>query len=191
MFTELFQSVNWIYFFLSAMLFFCGIYLAPTAVDRNITFLLRYPRWMLKVTRRYMTEDTNILLVFLVIFGLNNLSLASAFLSGLLIILPPFIAFFTGFNIGMMSYEMMGWRGIWQILVNPVAWLEFPAAFISFSFAHQLAEAQLMFRDWGYTSGVLAELGYLYFKYVFFLLLAAAVVETALIFFSRKIPDDR
>ncbi len=137
-----------------------------------------------------MTEDTNILLVFFIIFGLNNLSLASAFLSGLLIILPPFIAFLTGFNIGVMSYEMMGWRGIWQILVNPVAWLEFPAAFISFSFAHQLAEAQLMFRDWGYTSGMLMELGYLYFKYVFFLLLAAAVIETILIYFSRKIPDD-
>jgi uncharacterized membrane protein SpoIIM required for sporulation len=172
------------------MLFFCGIYIAPTAVDRNLTFLLRYPRWMLKITKRYMSKNSNILLVFFIIFGLNNLSLVSAILSGLLIILPPFVAFFTGFNIGVMSYEMMGWRGIWQILVNPVAWLEFPAAFFSFSFAHQLAEAQLMFRDWGYTSSVLTKLGFLYFKYLFFILLAAAVLEAILIYHSRKLPDD-
>lgn len=190
MFADFFETIDFTYFFLSVMLFFAGIYLGPSAVDRNLDFLLRYPRWILRMTRRYFTDGLNIMAVFLIIFSLNNFSLVTSFLSGVLVVLPPFAAFFTGFNVAVMSYEMMGWRGIWQILMNPVAWLEFPAAFISFSLAHQLAEAQLMFSDWQHTLNLLTDLWPFYLKYVFTLLLAAAILETSIILYGRKLPKD-
>ncbi len=190
MFTDLFQTVDFTYFFLSALLFFAGMYFGPLAVERNIRFLLMYPRWMLKVTRRIFNHGINPLILFLLIFLLNNLSVMTSFLSGLLVILPPFAAFFTGFNVAVIGFEMLGWRGIWQILFNPVAWLEFPAAFIGFSMAYQLAEAQLTYADWQLTLTTLISLMPIYLKYVFTLLLTAAVLETSLITYGRHIPKD-
>ncbi len=190
MFTDLFQSVDFTYFFLSALLFFAGMYFGPFAVERNIRFLLMYPRWMLRFTRRIFTHEVNPLGLFLLILLLNNLSVMTSFLSGLLVILPPFAAFFTGFNVAVIGFEMLGWRGIWQILFNPVAWLEFPAAFLGFSMAYQLAEVQLTYADWSLTLATLTSLLPIYLKYVFTLLFAAAVLETSLIAHGRHIPED-
>ena len=187
MFPDLLEAIDLTYFFLSSLLFFAGIYLAPTAIEKNLDFLLRYPRWILRITRKYFNDSLNIVAVFLIIFSMNNLSLVSSFLSGIFVVLPPIAAFLTGFNISVMSYELMGWRGIWQILVNPVAWLEFPAAFISFSLAHRLAESQLTHSGWNETMLLLGELWPVYLKYVFTLLLASATLETLLIAVGRRL----
>ena len=104
MFTDLFQTVDFTYFFLSSLLFFAGMYFGPLAVERNIRFLLAYPRWMLRFTRRMFNHEISPLILFSLILLLNNLSVMTSFLSGLLVILPPFAAFFTGFNVAVIGF---------------------------------------------------------------------------------------
>lgn len=190
MFEELFQALDVPYFFLSALLFMLGIYAGPYAAEKEITFLLKYPRWMLRLMQRYFNPDYPIPVIFLLIFLLNNLSLFGSFASGFLVIFPPLTAFLTGFNVAVIMFEMMGWRGIWQILVNPVAWLEFPASWISFSLAFRLAESQLAQFRFAETLALFRELLPVYLKYVGGLLLLAALLETLLIVIARRFPED-
>lgn len=190
MLQELFQTIDLIFLFLSALLFMIGIYLGPLAAEKEITFLLKYPRWMLNQMNRYFKSDYNFIFIFLLIFFLNNLSLFSSFISGFLIIGPPVAAFLTGFNVSVISFEMMGWRGIWHILINPVAWLEFPAAWISFSLGFELAKKQVAQFDWQSTFSLFNLLWPVYLKFVFTLLFLAAVMETIMIIFLRRFPDE-
>ncbi len=190
MFSDLIEAVDFTYFFLSALLFFAGMYFGPVAVEKDIQWLLRYPRWLLRLTQRYFTENMSAFAIFLLIFVLNNLSMMTGFLSGLLVVLPPVAAFLTGFNVAVVSFELLGWKGIWQVLINPVAWLEFPAAFISFSMAFSLAEAHLIDSSWHYVFSTLNALWPLYLKYVVTLLVAAAGLETGLIVLGRHLPKD-
>ena len=46
MFSELFDVLSLTYFFLSAIIFVGGLYYGPIAVEKEITVLLRYPRWI-------------------------------------------------------------------------------------------------------------------------------------------------
>ncbi len=190
MLEDLFQALDWPYFFLSALLFMIGIYAGPHAAEKEITFLLKYPRWMLRLMQRYFKPDYPFPVIFLLIFLLNNLSLFGSFVSGFLVIVPPLAAFLTGFNVAVIMFEMMGWRGIWQILVNPVAWLEFPASWISFSLGFRLAEAQLARFQLQETLAFFRELWPVYFKYVGGMLLLAAALETLLIIIARRFPED-
>jgi len=190
MFSDLFQTINLAYLFLSALLFMIGLYLGPLAGEREIAILLKYPRWMLRMMERYFKSDYNFIIIFLLIFTLNNISLFSSFVSGFLIIGPPIAAFLTGFNVAAISFEMMGWRGVWHILLNPVAWLEFPAAWMSFALGFELAEMQFTAKDWSKTLELWNTLWPIYLKYVLALLLIAAVLEAALIVFSRRFPDE-
>ena len=183
MFSDLFETIHPAYFFLSALLFMLGSYCGPLAVDREIGFLLRYPRWIHYLLERYFKPYFGFWLTFTIIFILNNLSLFSSFVSGFLVVVPPLAAFLTGFNVAVISYELLGWQGIGQIFINPVAWLEFPAAWISFSLGFVLAEAQLA----GESAGAIwPQLWPLYLKYVGFILLLAALLETGMIELARK-----
>ena len=190
MLQDLFQAVDPVYLFLSALLFMIGIYLGPVAAEREMTFLLRYPRWMLNLMNRYFKSGYNFLIIFLLIFFLNNLSLFSSFISGFVVIGPPLAAFLTGFNVAVISYEMMGWRGVWHILINPVAWLEFPAAWISFGLGFELAKKQLAQFNWQITCELFNSLWPVYLKYVLVLLFLAAVLETVMIVFMRRFPGE-
>jgi hypothetical protein len=190
MLQDLFQTVDPVYLFLSALLFMIGIYLGPVAAEREMTFLLKYPRWMLNLMNRYFKSDYNFLIIFLLILFLNNLSLFSSVISGFLVIGPPLAAFLTGFNVAVISFEMMGWRGVWHILMNPVAWLEFPAAWISFSLGFELAKKQVTQFNWEAAFELFKSLWPVYFKYVFALLFLAAVLETVMIVFIRRFPGE-
>lgn len=190
MLQDLFQAVDPVYLFLSALLFMIGIYLGPVAAEREMTFLLKYPRWMLNLMNRYFKSGYNFLIIFLLILFLNNLSLFSSFISGFVVIGPPLAAFLTGFNVAVISYEMMGWRGVWHILMNPVAWLEFPAAWISFGLGFELAKKQVAQFNWQVAFELFNSLWPVYLKYVFILLFLAAVLETVMIVFMRRFPDE-
>ena len=183
------ESVDYPFFFLSAILFIAGIYAAPLVVEKNISILLKYPRWMRGVIEKFVKKKLSFLLLFLVIFFFNNLSLFGSFASGFLIILPPLAAFFTGLNVAIISFDMMGWKGIWQMLVNPVAWLEFPAAWISFALGFQLARFQLKVFSFPKAAELFGHLVPVYMKYVFSLLLIAGILETALIIMMEKFKD--
>lgn len=190
MFNGLIQAIDLKYVISSALLFMFGLYLGPAAVEKELTFLLRYPRAMMRLMERYFKPDYNFITVFLIILILNNISLFGSFVSGFLIIGPPVAAFLTGFNVAVISFEMLGWRGIWHILLNPVAWLEFPAAWISFALGFELAKIQLTGFDWHNALKAFESLWPVYMKYVFVLLLFSAVLETALIVFARRFPDE-
>lgn len=189
MFHDFFESINFLYFFISAVLFIIGINLGPEVVNRDIRWLLAYPRWMKKMMERFFLKKRNFFLLFVTIFLLNNLSLFSSFISGFLLIFPPLAAFFTGLNVSILSYDMMGWKGIWKILVNPVAWLEFPAAWISFSLGFRLAEAQWTHHNFYYAYKVFLSLLPVYVTLVGGLLFVAALLESGLIVLTEIMKD--
>jgi len=189
MFGELFEAINYTYIFISAVLFLLGIYAGPSVVEKNIKWLMAYPLWMKQKMEKYLESKKAFIVLFLIIFSLNNLSLFTSFISGFLVILPPIAAFFTGLNVSIVSFEILGWRGIWQILVNPVAWLEFPAAWLSFAMGFRLSETMLISGGLQATVDKFIALLPIYFKYVFTLLLLAAILETALIVFAEKLND--
>ncbi len=191
MFTELFEAINYTYIFISAVLFLAGVYTGPTVVENNVRLLMAYPLWMKHKMEKYFQSNKAFMVLFLIIFSLNNLSLSISFLSGFLVILPPIAAFLTGLNVSIISFEMLGWRGIWQILVNPVAWLEFPAAWLSFAMGFRLAETMLVNGSLEMTVDKFNALLPIYFKYVFTLLLLAALLESALIVFAEKINNGK
>ncbi len=186
-----FEGVPFGFFFLSATLFLLGIYVAPVVVEREISWLLWYPRKMRRFMEKLLARKIPVVLIFLLIFTLNNISLFSSFLSGFLVVGPFVSAFLTGLNVAIVSYEMMGWQGVWQILVNPVAWLEFPAAWLSFAMGIKLAVVTVQ----GGWQPAYAEFELLlpyYLKLVVLLLFIAGVLETALIRIMERLqpPDD-
>ena len=189
MFSDLFEQINFANIFVSALCFIGGIYLAPTIVDKNIKWMLVYPRWVKKVMEKYFSASWGFFLLFFLLLLLNNISLFSGFLSGFLIIFPLILAFLTGFHVAVIGYELMGWRGIWYLLVNPVAWLEFPAAWISFALGLSLS---IEWISQGTISAVLEKfyvLLPLYFKYVFSLLVLAGIIESFLIIIAERQKD--
>lgn len=190
MFSDLFEQVQFVHIFIASLLFIAGIYFAPNIVDRNIRWMLAYPRWVAKLMEKYFSARWGFLTVFLLILILNNISLFTGFLSGLLIVFPFLTAFFTGFHVAVIGYDLMGWQGIWHLLVNPVAWLEFPASWISFGMGIQISTTILT--NGSARSGIemLKALTPIYFKYVFTLLIIAALLETGLILWAEKHKDD-
>lgn len=191
MFSELFEAVNYAYFFISAVLFLIGINTGPIVVEKNIRWLMAYPLLMKRLMEKYFETKRAFVILFLIIFSLNNVSLFTSFLSGFLIVLPPIAAFITGLNVAIISFELMGWQGIWHILVNPVAWLEFPAAWLSFALGFRLSETLLKSNSLQVTMDTFITLLPVYFKYVFTLLFLAAILETALIVFAQKINNGK
>ena len=191
MFSELFEAVNYTYFFVSAVLFLAGINTGPVVVEKNISWLMAYPLLMKRLMEKYFKTKRAFIILFLIIFGLNNLSLFTSFLSGFLVILPPVAAFITGLNVSIISYELMGWQGIWQILINPVAWIEFPAAWLSFAMGFRLAQTMAANASLRMTTDQFIILLPIYFKFVFTLLFLAALLEAALIVFAEKINDGK
>ncbi len=186
MFSDLFAQVPYVFMFVAAVFFLLGIYFAPAVVEKNIRWLLVYPRWMARLMEKFFKSRRNFLILFVIILTLNNLSLFTGVLSGLLVGLPLFGVFFTGFNVAVITYDMMGWQGVWQILVNPVAWLEFPASWISYGMAFHLNYVFLKTGSFHQTFQNFTELLPLYGKYVFTLLLAAALLESTLIRLADK-----
>lgn len=191
MFGDLFAEINFAYIFAAAVLFLSGIYYAPFIVDRNIRWLLIYPRWIARLMEKYFTVRWGFIPTFFIILILNNISLFTGFVSGFLLIVPFIIAFLTGFHVAVVGYDLMGWKGIWHILVNPIAWLEFPAAWISFSLGFRLAYVMYSFRQFDTAYQYFRLLLPLYFKYVFTLLLIAALLESLLIVLADRHKDGK
>jgi len=189
MFSDLFGQIHFAYIFVSSLFFIAGIYLAPSVVDRNIKWLLIYPRWVARLMEKYFSKRWGFLPIFFTILILNNISLFTGFLSGFLIIFPLILAFLTGFNVAVIGYDLMGWQGIWHLLVNPVAWLEFPASWISFGMGLRLAVVSLQYRSYAVTKQIFSNILPLYFKYVFTLLVIAAIIESLLIVIAERNKD--
>jgi len=190
MLTDLLEQLHFAYIFAAALLFFFGIYLAPIIVEKKINWLLIYPRWVAGVIEKYFSTRWGFIPLFIIILALNNLSLFSGFLSGFTIFFPFIMAFLTGLHVAIIGYDIMGWQGIWQLLVNPVAWLEFPAAWLSFGMGIRVSIALINTKSFYSTFQFFQRLLPLYFKYVFILLILAAMLESGLIIWAEKHKDD-
>jgi len=189
MFTDLFEQLHFAYIFCAAMLFIAGIYVAPSIVEKNIRWLLIYPRWMARLMEKYFSVRWGFLLIFFLILILNNISLFTGFLSGFLIFLPFLAVFLTGLHVAIIGYDLMGWQGIWHLLVNPVAWLEFPATWISFGMGIRLSVVLLTTKNFPLAIDTFHQLLPLYIKYVLTLLVVAALLESGLIQWADRHKD--
>jgi hypothetical protein len=190
MYADIFEKIQFVNIFIAAFLFIAGIYFAPSIVDRNIRWMLVYPRWVANLMEKYFSARWGFLSVFLLILVLNNFSLFTGFFSGLLVIFPFLAAFFTGFHVAVIGYDLMGWQGIWHLLINPVAWLEFPASWISFGMGIRIATVVISTKSLSNGMHIFNQLLPLYFKYVFTLLVIAALLETGMILWVEKHKDD-
>ena len=190
MFTDLFNALPFYHIFIAAILFLAGIYIAPTIVEKKINWLLIYPRWVARLIEKYFSARWGFLQLFFIILFLNNFSLFMGYLSGFTIILPYIIAFLTGFHVAVVGYDLMEWQGIWHLLVNPVAWLEFPASWISFAMGIQISTVIVRTGSYGSSMQVFNQLLPLYLKYVFILLTVAALLESVLIKWAEKFKDN-
>ncbi len=190
MVSDLFAELHFAYIFAAAILFMVGVYFAPAIVDRNIRWMLVYPRWVARLIEKYFSGRWGFLTIFFVIIILNNISLFSSMISGYLIFLPFLMAFFTGFHVAVIGYDMMGWQGIWHLLVNPVAWLEFPAAWISLGMGMRISAVIISSGNFSMAHEVSRVFLPLYVKYVLVLLIIAGLLETALIRWAEKHKDN-
>jgi len=176
---------------LSAFLFFLGLLSAPFVVEREIKPLLCYPRWMWHRIQHWIKPDDHFLKLTLIICFLNATSLLANILSGLFIFLPFVFGFLVGLHVGVIVIEETGKRSLIGILLNPVAFLELPATWISLSIGMELglfllnrlslAEALPLFRR-----GLLV-----YGALILPLLLVGALTEVSLIKWGLKLAKKR
>ncbi len=168
------------WFVVSAVLFFAGVAVSYPVAKREVSLLTAYPLWIWKRVHESISPDDPWLKLFVFLLTFNATSLLVNFLSGFFVILPPVFAFLLGLNIGVISVEEAGATGLGAMLLNPVAWLELPAAWVSLAIGTQLGIATAS----GGLSGALAvfpELAEVYLYIVLPLLLAAALLEATLI----------
>jgi hypothetical protein len=184
-FLEVFQVINTQIFIVSVLLFFIGYAIAPTAYYKKIKWLTAYPFYIIKLMNQFFKKQHHPLKVFIILFSLNVTSLLLNLLSAWGIILPFIFILYMGLNIGIVMYHTLEGRFYYLGLLNPVAILELPAAWLSITMAVQFS----MIHFFHVTYLPVVEF-FLYLKYFLFtvvpLLLIAGILETILIVIAVK-----
>jgi len=184
-FSSLFQVLNFQVLIFSALLFFMGYALAPTAYYKKIKWLTAYPFFIIRLMDRYLKQDWPPMIIFLVIFFLNTTSLTINLLSGWGIILPYLFIIYMGINIGVVMYHALEGHFYYLSLFNPVALLELPAAWLSITMAIQFSLKNFFQVEF------LKEVTFPHYFELFLvtvipLLFLAAIIETFLIVVARR-----
>ncbi|MDZ7687485.1 MAG: stage II sporulation protein M [Halobacteriales archaeon] len=168
------------WFVVSAFLFLAGYVASYPVTKYEVSFLTWYPLRVWRGVRKRISPDDGWLKLFVFLLTFNATSLLVNFLSGFFVVLPPVFAFLLGMNIGVISVEEAGTAGLLSLVVNPVAWLELPAAWTSLAVGTQLGLEVLNGGVSGAVS-VFPELAEVYLYVVLPLLVLAAVLEATLI----------
>jgi hypothetical protein len=184
-FFNMFHYINSQIFLFSALLFFIGYAIAPTAYYKEIKWLTAYPFLIIHLMEKYFKKEWHPIGIFAVILFLNSSSLFLNLLSGWGIVLPFLFCIYMGINIGVVMYHTLEGHFYFTSLLNPVAVIELPASWISITMAIQFSLQKyfsinlvenVTFQD--------------YLKIFIFLivpmLLIADLIETSLIVLSRK-----
>jgi len=184
-FLAVFQILNIQVFFISALLFFIGYALAPTAYYKKIKWLTIYPFFIIKIMDAFLKKQHHPLKIFIIIFALNSTSLLFNLLSAWGIILPYLVIIYMGINIGVVMYHSLDGKFYFLGLLNPVAILELPAAWLSIAMSIQFSLTYF------FHSTTLASLDFStylqYFLYTIIpILFLAGVIETVLISRAAK-----
>lgn len=182
---EAIRQINTHIFFLSVLLFFIGYAFAPTAYYKNIRWLTAYPMFVVKITDQFLKKHHHPLKILIIVISLNTVSLLLNLLSGWGLILPYLFIIYMGINIGVVMYHTLEGEYYYLGLINPVAMIELPAAWLSISMAIQFNLTNF----WGNTA--LPQIEFLRYLYYFLVLVMpmlflAGVLETILIKLSEK-----
>ena len=184
-FFALFESVNFIVFMTSVVLFFVGYVFAPTAYYKKIKWLTAYPFFIISLIDKYFNKNWHPVKIFLVLFILNSTSLYINLLSGFAIILPFFMAIYLGLNIGIIMYHTLEGRFFYISLINPVSLLELPASWLSLTMAIQFSlNKNFEAANIPYIS--FAQYSKYFLITIMPLLIIAGIIETVLIIIARK-----
>ncbi len=179
-FLAVFSVINIQVLFFSVLLFFVGYALAPTAYYKKIQWLTAYPFFIIKLMDQFFKKKHHPLKIFFILISLNTLSLFLNLLSAWGVVLPFLFVIYMGINIGIVMYHSLEGRYYYLGLLNPVALLELPAAWLSIAMAIQFSLTHY-FNLTGFESISFNQ----YLKYftmtVLPLLFVAGVVETILI----------
>ena len=170
---------------LAALLFFIGYVLAPTVYYKKVKWLTAYPFFIIHLMDKYFKKDWPALTIFIVIFCLNSISLFINLLSGWGILLPFILIIYTGLNIGVVMYHTLEGKFYYASLLNPVAILELPAAWISVAMGIQFGLNRISSLSLYETISFSKYVDYFLFTVVPLLFLAA-IIETVLIIVARK-----
>jgi len=186
-FFKVFENLNLQILILSALLFFIGYAFAPTAYYKKIKWLTAYPFFIIKLMDSFLKKEHATLKIFFILFLLNSFSLFINLISAWGIILPFLLIIYMGLNVGVVIYHSLEGRFYYTGLLNPVAMLELPAAWLSIAMAIQFSLTHFFKIR---TVEAIAFSVYLnYFLYtVIPLLLAAGIIETLLIKLGSKTP---
>ena len=184
-FFEVFHIINLQVYLFSILLFFTGYALAPTAYYKKIKLLTAYPLFIINLIDKHFNNDWHPLKIFVVIVLLNSISLFLNLLSAYGIILPVIFSIYLGINLGVVMYHSLHGKHYYLSLLNPVALIELPAAWLSFSMALQFS-ATNYFNISGLLQVTFSQYTFYFIITVLPILIIAAIIETALIVFAKK-----
>ena len=187
-FFEVFRIINLQIYLFSILLFFIGYAFAPTAYFKKIKWLTAYSFFIINIIDKHFNKDWHPIKIFIVIVMLNSLSLFFNLISAYGIILPIIFSIYLGINLGVVMYHSLNGKHYYLSLLNPVALIELPAAWLSFSMAIQFS-ATNYFKMTGFTQVTFNQYIYYFLVTVLPLLIIAGIIETALIIVAKKMED--
>lgn len=171
-------------FHVSVGLFVSGLLLSVWIVKKQIRFLLWYPEWIWKKLKNFLGTKPGFSKLFLLIFLLNASSLFCNLISGFGVVLPVFFAILIGMNVGIIAYEEGGIKALILMFFAPHAIFELPAAWLSIALGIRLGMEIITPNAnirWIFYQNLS-----LYLCAILPLLFIAALIESALIYFSIK-----
>ncbi len=184
-FLAIFHVINTQIFIISILLFFVGYAIAPTAYYKKIKWLTAYPFFIIKLMDAFFKKKHHPLKVFFILFTLNTISLFLNLISAWGIILPLIFVLYMGLNIGVVMYHSLEGKFYYIGLLNPVAILELPAAWLSITMAMQFSLQHYLNISFLPTISFLQYVDYFIYT-IIPLLLFAGIIETILIVKSEK-----
>ena len=185
-YSKLYNSINLQIYLFSILLFFVGYALAPMAYYKKIKWLTAYPFFIINLIEKNFNQDWHPLKIFIVILLLNSFSLFLNLISAYGVILPIIFSIYLGINLGIVMYHTLEGKHYYLSLFNPVALIELPAAWLSFTMAIQFSATHY------FSIAGIAIVNFTLYIYYFLitvikLLIVAGIIETGLIVVAKKI----
>jgi len=184
-FSEVFKVINLQVYLFSVLLFLSGYAFAPTAYYKKIKWLTAYPFFIINLIEKHFNQDWPPFKIFIVILLLNSISLFTNLVSAFGVVLPILFSIYLGINLGIVMYHTLEGKHYYLSLFNPVALIELPAAWLSFTMAIQFSAI-----NYFNISGIADVSFYQYVSYflitVIPLLVVAGIIETGLIVIAKK-----
>ena len=147
-----------------------------------------YPFFIIKLMEAFFKKKQHPLKIFFIIFFLNTFSLFGNLISAWGIFLPFIVIIYMGLNIGVVMYHSLNGKFYYLGLINPVAMIELPAAWLSTTMAMQFSLKYFMKTSFLPAIEFVQYMNY-FLHTIIPMLLIAGIIETILIAKSEKYRD--